>query len=406
MKWRKPSRMLNNIRKAIYSLFKFLPLKKKIVFESRLDYIDNSKYLYEEFISSERNVNYDVYWFIDRKFKNKLSSSIEEAKIIYLFDDAFIADTFLKKTHKFIITIINEFKTSYHLNTTEFYFYSYRNYCRIKPKYGQHIVNLGHGISLKDTRGRYPDVHLSTHILTLSPFTKDLRSYSYGGGQDQMINLGFPRNDLLVNQVDNNPFSFDKFDHTIVWMPTFRRANNQNRNDSNASSKFDLPLFNSEKELVSFNQFLNKYNTLVILKPHPTQDLNYYPKTQHSNFYIIDNKSIQKKGVDLYSLLNVSDSIITDYSSVYIDYLLTDKPIAFTIDDYQNFSSGLGFIVDNPQNYMPGKFLKTEQELRTYILGLIDGHDEFKEERLKMKKIFHSNFDGDSSRRILDYFNL
>ena len=54
-------------------------------------------------------------------------------------------------------------------------------------------------------------------------------------------------------------------------------------------------------------------------------------------------------------MLGSSDALITDYSSVYFDYLLLDKPIGFTVDDMELYIKDRGFIFNNPEEYMPGK---------------------------------------------------
>lgn len=42
--------------------------------------------------------------------------------------------------------------------------------------------------------------------------------------------------------------------------------------------------------------------------------------------------------MDLYEILPHTDLLITDYSSVYFDYLLLDKPIVFTPTDLGEYS--------------------------------------------------------------------
>ena len=63
--------------------------------------------------------------------------------------------------------------------------------------------------------------------------------------------------------------------------------------------------------------------------------------------------SIQKQKMTVYTLLRNADGLITDYSSVYFDYMLLDRPIAFAIDDIKEYGDKRGFIFETPEDYMP-----------------------------------------------------
>ena len=51
----------------------------------------------------------------------------------------------------------------------------------------------------------------------------------------------------------------------------------------------------------------------------------------------MDDTDLEQADVQLYETLSFVDALITDYSSVAIDYLLMDRPIAFTLDDYEKY---------------------------------------------------------------------
>lgn len=387
--------MLKKIRKVIYFIFKWLPIKKKIIFESQLDYFDNSKALFEKMIELELYKNYEFYWILE---KDGMVCCPEHSKSIDIY-----------KSNNIFKLFINEIKLSYHLNSAEYIFFSYLNFVRLIPKENQNVINLTHGTSLKDTRGKYIDVRYSTNVITLSEFASNLRSKSLLGGRSKMISLGFPRNDLLFNtdkQAILNSFNIDLNDYTkiIMWMPTFRRS--KLRNDNNTNLKHDLPIFKDKSELEFLEKKIEENKILLIIKPHPGQDLNYFPAFKNEHILVLTNSDFEDKNIELYEFLSITDSLITDYSSVYIDYLLTEKPIGFTIDDLEDYKNGLGFLIDNPKNYMPGQMIKTSSDFIDFIEDLNNDNDNYKDEREKMLNLFHNQKDGKSSERILKYFNL
>ena len=55
----------------------------------------------------------------------------------------------------------------------------------------------------------------------------------------------------------------------------------------------------------------------------------------------------------MYVLLRNADALITDYSSAYFDYMLLNRPIAFTVEDIEEYRKKRGFVFDNPFEYMP-----------------------------------------------------
>src|SRR5699024_8992758 len=94
------------------------------------------------------------------------------------------------------------------------------------------------------------------------------------------------------------------------------------------------------------------------------------------------------------------------YSSVYIDYLLTNNPIAFTVDDFTDYSTVTGFSVKNPLKYMPGPKLNTIDDMISFIESVSTNKDVYINERKKLCNLFHEYHDNNSSERTLEYFGL
>ena len=91
--------------------------------------------------------------------------------------------------------------------------------------------------------------------------------------------------------------------------------------------------------------------------------------------------------IPLYKFVALSDGLISDYSSIAIDYLLVDKPIAFTLDDYDLYKESRGFVFENPLDYMPGHHIYNFNDLRVFIECIATGKDSYKEERDRVRKV-------------------
>ena len=86
--------------------------------------------------------------------------------------------------------------------------------------------------------------------------------------------------------------------------------------------------------------------------------------------------------------------------------LLTNKQIGFTIDDFEEYNKTRGFPFSNPLDKMAGMKIKNIEELKKYLENVFSNYDEWKMKREDMVKLFYEKFDGESSKRIVDYFKL
>ena len=101
-----------------------------------------------------------------------------------------------------------------------------------------------------------------------------------------------------------------------------------------------------------------------------------------------------------------ADILITDYSSIYFDFLLTQKPIGFVIDDMGEYGNHRGFVVDNPLDYMPGEKIQNVEDLKSFIDGIMTGHDNWKEERKRINDLVNADQQGDYCKKILDFVGI
>ncbi|AGC67176.1 CDP-glycerol:poly(glycerophosphate) glycerophosphotransferase [Thermoclostridium stercorarium subsp. stercorarium DSM 8532] len=114
----------------------------------------------------------------------------------------------------------------------------------------------------------------------------------------------------------------NQYDKIILFMPTFRKSKIINRIDSTS----DFPIISS-KNISEINSFLKENKVLLVIKPHPYQNDIEFLNLEFTNIIKFTNEDLAMKNVLLYELLGQVDALVTDYSSVYFDFLLTQKPI-------------------------------------------------------------------------------
>jgi CDP-glycerol glycerophosphotransferase (TagB/SpsB family) len=252
-------------------------------------------------------------------------------------------------------------------------------------------IQLWHGLPLK-RMNKLTDVMYDYHIST-SDFVNET-SLSDVIPAKQHLDLGYPRNDLLLKEhepldlllVDLSIYTLAKENKVIVYMPTHRESEPSFENKSSKKLPFDLG---------KLNAFMQKHHLFFILKLHPFVSKLY----KNENFSHILFYEPQK---DIYPVLKYTDILITDYSSVYYDFLLLNRPIVFFDYDYEEYSSNMnGFVYDYEEN-APGKKVKTQAQLEESLEEILQGEEIFKEQRKTVLNKFFTYQDDNSSQRIID----
>ena len=92
----------------------------------------------------------------------------------------------------------------------------------------------------------------------------------------------------------------------------------------------------------------------------------------------------EKVNIPMYKFIGVTDALISDYSSIAIDYLIVDNPIAFTLDFYEEEKKTRKFIFDDIREFMPGHHLYNLKDLESFISDISKGNDPYKDKRKQM----------------------
>jgi CDP-glycerol glycerophosphotransferase len=238
------------------------------------------------------------------------------------------------------------------------------------------------------------------YMIATSDFSGRLIKKAFDVEEKRMIISGFPRTDtFFTNKYEY--FWKDMFleeiieeikqwkkqkEMTFAYFPTFRDLNT------------DLFLGTQKnEEIVEFDDFLGEKNVKLITKFHYGSVIRDIGFNELKNIVILDYK------IDLYPILKHIDCLITDYSSVYFDFLLLNKPIIFYPYDLEYYKNeDRGFILDYTK-YTPGRKVYNLEELKKAIVDTKEGVDSYNEERERIKKIMYKFVDGNSCDRIVKF---
>ena len=184
----------------------------------------------------------------------------------------------------------------------------------------------------------------------------------------------------------------------LVFMPTYRTA--LGRVESSIDRKLNV-LGIDNVDIEEVNEFLQENNINIIIKLHPAEESLYIDSIKNlSNINLITKSYLDENNIDIYEILRYSDGLITDYSSVYFDYLLLDKPIIFFNNDISEYEENRGFLLEPVDYWMPGEKVKSYDEFKKGIEDIAKNNDKYVEARRDIRNIVHRHKDGNSCNRV------
>ena len=287
----------------------------------------------------------------------------------------------------------------------------------VSAREGQILIELWHGFPLKcmgymvdsyDKINRFTsEMWNSNHLVaSYSALYTALMSACFGVSGKSFKTTGMPRNDFLFKTDRTNNLSKilkneKEYVKTVLYAPTFRKIETQYEEaiERNLSNVFGFEDFKEDK----FCQFIERYNIRFILKFHPVEEkqlLEQIHRINNDNVFVLNDELLKDHKIDFYELLNECDLMITDYSSLYFDFLLLDRPIIFTPVDLEQYRRTRGLLLEPYGFWAPGVQAVNQNDLEQALWENLFGKDRYQEERSVVRKIVHHHEDERSSERL------
>lgn len=374
------------IKDAIISGFtkatKNLPRKDYIIFESNPSFTDNT------------------YWFF--KYLSENDRVCEKYKLIWLtkthddFRDE-LCGRKIKCITKNPTNLKEKFDFTYYSLFAK-YIFDCNNYV-YKKNYQQKRVFLGHGMPFKIMHD-YDIQKGEVDMNTITTYFFNRHFYDIGDTDENMRNFGYCRTDILQANAGKRKNRDKTY---IVWMPTYRQHKVAKDFKIENSFPLGLPIIKTHEDMARINDCLKENNAVLYLRPHPMQDTSVLHLDEMSNIIIADNDYLDAKGLQLYEFLTETDALITDYSSVYYDYLMLERPVALAIEDLEQFSAKWRMYFDDFKANYKCPYLETVDDLKQFIIDTAHDNDSFESERLKAKSRFYDYTDGKTCERVYNF---
>lgn len=221
---------------------------------------------------------------------------------------------------------------------------------------------------------------------------------------------GNPRTDILMltdgRKNLEKLINKDLSDKKIIFnMPTFRIHENSGIINGEAINEgIKIKNFN----YIKFDKLLGEHNTILISKVHHGEEQLITSKMKGyklKNILFISNNDLEEKNLNLYEVLNCADILITDYSSIYGDFLFMDKQIIFTNSDIEQYREERGIILEPYDFWTAGPKVKTQEELELEVINCLYNKDYYKEKRHELRDVFYKYKDSNSTLRVWNHID-
>ena len=229
----------------------------------------------------------------------------------------------------------------------------------------------------------------ASHMISPNKHTSNVLINRYGINNifdGKIIEAGYPRIDLILNDDKSkkecivDAIGIDPNKPVILYAPTYRGLWGNAGIESNQILS-DLHKLRSDK-----------YN--LVFRGHHLVESEIH-KLEVPVF-------LADQCIDSCELLSIVDVLITDYSSIFYDFLPTGKPIIHYVYDSRKYSEerGLYFDIDT----LPGHVCYTLEKVKNALCDFINGENKNSEHYHAAKNIFCKNEDGQATKRVIDFF--
>ena len=381
--------------KRIYFNYLSHPINDKCIFYEAfagLGILDNPRAIFKCLLSDSDFADFTHIWSIDN-----IDLAEDNIKEFSALDNVKIVKKDSSDYYKYLAT--SKYLIS---NSTFGYFFEKRP--------DQVYINTWHGVPTKfmgyehtverveNARGPARNYLMADYLVSANRFMTDVmyrRSYKADGlFEGKVLETGYPRSDAIMNPDTDyvykklNDIGIQTDKKIILYAPTWK-GNLYNQLDYDVSEFKSIVEKLTEKiDTEHYRIYLRVHYFLYkILAKDPELEPLLIPFT-----------------IDTNELLSVVDVLISDYSSIFFDFIATDRPIVFYVPDLEDYSSGRGLYV--PVSELPG-FVSCDMNEIADALGNICKDKtayiaKYKYLLNEMKGWCSYNDDGHSCNRLVD----
>jgi CDP-glycerol:poly(glycerophosphate) glycerophosphotransferase len=291
--------------------------------------------------------------------------------------------------------------------TARYVFFTHGLYGSPQPPGHKVSVNLWHGDGPKRSK-RFAEIR-STFAVAGTQLWGDQRPVYFGVRPEGVLVTGNPRVDQFARPPGDETMrrlGLDPDRPLVLWMPTYRRTEYRGRRLApvrNWADADELSKAGSVRELVGqIATVASRLGVTVAIKPHPLDADGY----TGMGLPVISGEDLRREHITLYQLMGRSSGLLTDYSSVWTDYLVMDRPIGFYCPDLDEYEATRGLNVDNYQELLPGPLLESADDFESFLQDCLDEPSESRDRRATKSALIGAETRLGASDRLLEALSI
>jgi len=245
-------------------------------------------------------------------------------------------------------------------------FFTHGLYLSPEPTRRKPVVNLWHGdgpkAGLRDPHNLPPRASV---IVSGARVFGERKADFLGVAPDGLLVTGNPRWDQLARPATDDELRAVGVDPElpfVLYMPTFRTSVAVGAR-AGWSDTAGTSAYSSRDMLEGLVRGAASAGAQVVVKPHPLDAEEYAA----AGAVRVTNPQLDAADLLLYRLLGRAAALVTDYSSVWTDFLVLDRPIGFALGDLEDYAGGRGLNVDNLDDLLPGPQLLTPEQCAAFV---------------------------------------
>lgn len=375
-----------------------VPKRNIIIFNSFPDVSGNALALYEYMLRNRGDMvsKYKLVWSVANLSEEEAKKNLQQRTGVVQHDCV------AKKSFRGMMLY---FSAKYIVSTHGYF-------PGIQTAKKQTHINLWHGMPFKRIGRLLEEVHTNGKsdeadvTIATSEVFQDLMAKAFGIEKSRVPITGQPCNDDLLKKsaaLKKLGLHREQYKKVIAWLPTYRNSVVGDIRTDGKVDSFGVQEMLSE-HFEELDSCLREKGYLLVIKPHPMDVICQVQLPQSNHIQVITNHQLSARCMQLYELLSDCDVLLTDYSSVFIDFLITDKPMAFVCDDLKEYGGTRGFCFENPRVYMPGELISDYKEFLAYLADMDAKNETWKARYGEVKAYFNPLCDAKASQRVCDAF--
>ena len=367
-------------------VFSRLPIRKDwILFDSFFgkSYSDSPKYLYE-YIRSVHKDRYRYIWVLNEPSKS------------------------LQKTGKCVRVKRNSLRYMYYLSRSGYRIFNVRQPSWSEKRQGVVFLETWHGTPLKKLGFDLEDILTPNqdqkqvfyeqqkewdYLVSANAFSTETFERCFGTDRDRILEMGYPRNDILYDERRleiakevKRELSIPEDKKVILYAPTWRDDQYLDAAECHFSLALDFDAM--------WRELGQQYVVLLRTHYHVTQQMDLEARPG----FVYDVSRYE----DIGRLYVISDVCITDYSSVFFDFANLQRPILFYAYDRKEYADEIRGMYFDMDRDLPGPVLSTQKEVMDALKNLEKVEEEYRQRYEQFYERFCHVDDGNASKRIVE----